>query len=134
VVTAQGQAVPRAAVEAYLMDNYASFEREIIRTLFESQDWVDLFDLHERYMLSPGQLSFAVRRLKGLGIIETNGLQVKLNARGRKWVFAHREPLFLRGNRFWAAQNDQVGDAQLSPLEPYMPKLKSIRADFFRNR
>jgi hypothetical protein len=118
-----------------MKEEYASFEIEIIRALFRSDTWVDSFILHEKYMLSPGQLAHAVRKLLALEIVEMNGLSLRLNDKGRKWVFANRRALFMRGDRrFWATRQDRGPGSSLSPWVPYMPKLNALRPDFFRKR
>jgi hypothetical protein len=115
------------------MDDFTSFERETIRVLFASSDWIDIFVLHERYMLSPGQLSHAVRKLAALNVIDVSGLNVRLNSRGRKWVFVNRRMLFMRNEvRFWASRHDPTQHPSISPATPYMPKLKAVRTDFFK--
>ena len=114
---------------------YSSFEKEILKALFESGDWVDLYTLHEEYLLSPGQLSYAVRNFARSKIVESDGLLVRLTEHGQKWVFAHRREIFLSDrNRYWA---EPLDDGALPPMpvaQPYLPKLKNANLKFLRKR
>jgi hypothetical protein len=120
------------------MKRYTSSEREIIRDLFESNDWVDLFVFHERYMLSAGQLAHTVRMLNDMNLLDIESFRVKLNQRGRRWVLANRHDLFLREDqRFWARRpvKSWVQEEQLDPATPYMPTTKRLQQRFFlKNR
>src|SRR5690349_6164861 len=105
---------------------FSSFEKEILRALFECGDWLDLYTIHEEYLLSPGQLSYAVRNFARDRIVEADGLLVRLTEHGQKWVFAHRREIFLSDrHRYWV---EPFNDSALPPMpvtQPYLPKLKN---------
>jgi hypothetical protein len=114
---------------------YYSFEREILRTMFERGDWLDLYTLHEEFLLSPGQLSNAVRNFARNEIIEVEGLLVRLTEQGKKWVFAHRREIFLTDrNRYWAKPFDHDAQPPIPTTQPYLPKLKNANLKFLMKR
>jgi hypothetical protein len=114
---------------------YSSFEKEILRSLFERGDWLDLYQLHQEYLLSPGQLSYAVRKFVHNEIIEVEGLLVRLTEHGQKWVFAHRREIFLADrNRYWAEPSDHKMQTPMPVTQPYLPKLNKANLKFLNNR
>lgn len=114
---------------------YSSFEKEILRALFERGDWLDLYELHEEYLLSPGQLSYAVRKFDRDEIIDVDGLLVRLTEQGQKWVFAHRREIFLADrNRYWAELSDHKVQTPMPAVQPYLPKLNNANLKFLKNR
>jgi len=115
------------------MEAITTFEREVISALFSAKGWVDLYDLHEKYLLSPGQLVHAARKFDQLGIVEWTETRLKLSDHGRHWVLVNRSTLFLqRSPRFWAIDFDGIVREPSHPSEPYMPKIRAVRAKFFR--
>lgn len=111
----------------------SSFEREIIRELFKSYDWFDLYSLHVRFLLSPAQVAYAISKLEGDGLVEIDGTNAKLTAQGRGWVLKNRRDLFLNAKRPWAKSKFEKGE-KLKAGKLYMPRLRSIDRAFFEKK
>lgn len=100
-----------------------SAEREILRRSFNSFGAIDLYALHEEFLLSPGQLSRATRQLTSLGLAEVDGLKLKLTTGGLEWIFQNRHDLFLRDrNRHWAEPPEELLRVPVDAAKPYAPR------------
>lgn len=116
------------AKEGGAVGEFEPFEREVLLRAFAKRGWIDLFDLHQAYQLSPGQLSHAARRFHSGGIAELEGLLFRLTPQGRRWVFQNRRAIFMAaGRRYWAEVPGVASQEKVSPLAPYLPPLKKVR-------
>ncbi|WP_445682651.1 hypothetical protein [Radicibacter daui] len=103
---------------------YQSFEIEILKTLYQKQDWVNVYYFHEKYLLSAGQISNFIRRYGKFEIINFKNYEIKLTAKGINWLIANRRHIFLtKKNRHWAYFK---ADPKLKIGDPYLPNLHSI--------
>lgn len=110
-------------------------EREILRALYEARDWLDLYILHERYLLSPGQLSSAVRKFEAAGIVVSQELKVRLTDRGIIWLLKYRKSIFMSGHsRPWAKIRSNMRKEPIDPFSPYLPTLKFVDENFFSKK
>ena len=106
-----------------------SSEIEILRSLFSAGDGrLDLYGLHQKFKLSPGQMSRTCRAMEELEVleIERDGddptLIVCITDKGRRWIFEHRRELFLQDRtREWAEPMRRLSPS-VAAFEPYMPK------------
>lgn len=104
--------------------------RELAKHLFDVEGPVDIYDLHERYLIGAAELLAAIKTLKDLGIVahEREGF-VSLSAEGRNRIWEMRRVLLVSDARPWA-------DPQLDrrdPSSPYLPDLSKVdRAFFYR--
>lgn len=108
-------------------------DKLLLKLLFSVGDkWADLYLLHERYLLSPGQISNAVRRACDAGIIETDcNLNARLTAGGRAWVLLNRKAIFLSGKRWWATPSVEPNSTLEDTYAPRLPSLSKIDKAFF---
>lgn len=75
--------------------------REILRLLQMTDEALDIYDLHEKYRLSPGQVARAVSALEGTKLIsEIKEGFLQLTPEGRKWIMVNRRILF-GGEQHW---------------------------------
>ncbi|WP_288942979.1 hypothetical protein [uncultured Roseovarius sp.] len=109
-----------------------SYEREVILALFRTNDWFDLYELHDQLRLSPAQIASSVKMMGECGFCETEGLKARMTLKGMKWVLKNRKRIFLHKNRTWASSKF-VKETDRDVGEPYMPRLKSIDTKFFLN-
>lgn len=129
---AQTQAATSPDSGENLTMKIASSEREILKLLYSSNEWADLYSLHDKYLLSPGQLSNAVRKFEDAGIIESKELEVKLTLKGRVWLIKHRRAIFMGGHgRPWAKPRPEHCQEPISPMQPYLPELENVDQAFF---
>ena len=111
------------------MTEVSSSDREVISALFEASDWLDLFDLHLDFVLSPGQVLDSVERLQAGGYLERKGLHARLTDLGREWVIASRRELFMNPARDWRSY--EAKDRLVRENEPYLPDFAKVDRKFF---
>lgn len=56
---------------------HATEDRVILRELHEAGGKINLYDLHKRYQLSPGQVFSACHKLAAMGLAARNGLTLE---------------------------------------------------------
>jgi len=106
----------------------SSAEIEIMRNLFASPSGsIDLYELHEEFLLSSGQLANVCRRMAEFGVLEIEmedgfpTLLVTITPTGRQWVVRHRKRLFLTpSDRPWAVAIRETSQ-RLDLFAPFLP-------------
>lgn len=74
-----------------------TYERIIVRRLFEATGYVDLFEFHERYRISAAQILDCCDRYGREGLIQRSGMKAQLTAAGRLQVWQNRRAMFSVG-------------------------------------
>lgn len=117
------------------IEAFSSSDREFIRYVFSSKDWVDVYELHIQFQLSPGQIIDIVERLRKRGYVELEGTRARLTVSGRDWILKHRGVVFKSGaGRFRSELEETVGlNPTIQPGEPYLPDLSEVDREFFEN-
>jgi DNA-binding PadR family transcriptional regulator len=117
------------------VEAFSSSDREFIRYVFSSKDWVDVYELHVQFQLSPGQIVDIVGRLRAHGYVELEGTRARLTPAGRDWVLRHRGVVFKSDAvRFRSELEEAVGlSPTIEPGKPYLPDLSEIDRQFFEN-
>lgn len=114
------------------MNYFSSSDREVIRFLYSKRDWVDLYDLHVEFGLSPAQVLDVLERLLAIGLAERQGSQACLTPQGRDWVLAARGEIFFDVDRkVWRPSSEQLLADAMEPSTPYLPDLGLVDRDFF---
>lgn len=114
------------------MSDFSSSDREVIRFLFSKRDWVDLYELHVEFGLSPAQIMDMLERLLALGLAERQGAQARLTQQGRDWTLAARGEIFFQTDRnSWRPSSDRILKDELKFSTPYMPDLGLVDRNFF---
>lgn len=114
------------------MSYFNSSDREVIRFLFSKRGWVDLYELHVEFGLSPAQIMDILERLLPLGLAERQGVQARLTQQGRDWTLAARGEIFFRTDRkSWRPSSDQLLTEGWMFSTPYMPDLGLVDRNFF---
>jgi hypothetical protein len=108
-----------------------SHQREVILFLYESEGWVDVYQLHQEKLLSTGQIASVLLDLRESKYCVIRGLSAKLTEAGRNWVVSNRMELFLKVSRDWA-QPLPKNDKSVLPNEPYLPNLGQIDRNFYK--
>lgn len=114
------------------LTNYSSSDREVIRFLFASMDWSDLYDLHIEFRLTPGQVLDIVERLVAANFAELDGTKARLTSAGRAWILEARDSIF-RGSRQepWRPSAHEILENPKDQKSPYMPDLSLVDQEFF---
>ncbi|MDF3608337.1 hypothetical protein PE067_20625 [Paracoccus sp. DMF-8] len=110
-----------------------SYDREVISLLYTADNWVDLYQLHETKLLSPGQLASTLLMLMTHELCEIEGMSARLTAKGRDWVFLKRKEIFFVVARDWALKTSQ-NPQSIDRDEPYLPDLSRLDVNFFLRR
>ena len=112
--------------------NYSSSDREVIRFLFASIDWSDLYNLHIEFGLTPGQVLDITERLVAANFAELDGTKARLTSTGRAWVLEARDSIFrTSGREFWRPTAHESLEEPKDSQSPYMPDLSLVDQDFF---
>jgi len=96
--------------------------REFLREAYRTNAFVELFDLHVRYQLSPAQLARVVRELEARHIIQGDGevaSRYSLTEFGRCWVIKYRRLIFGQYD-FWR----DIPDKYAEPAEKFRIGIK----------
>lgn len=114
------------------MTKFSSSDREIIRFIFSKRDWVDLYNLHVEFGLSPAQILDMLERLIAVGFAERQGAEARLTPQGRDWVLAARGNIFFDTDReSWRPSSEHLLSDAMDPLTPYLPDLGLLDRKFF---
>lgn len=116
-----------------VMNSDSSF-RLVISFLLDSVEYLDLYMLHEKYKLSPGQILEATTWLRENGYVEQLGTKARLTAEGREWLIRDRFWVFKPRERPWSEVPDGLMVERILPNEPYMPDLAQVQQGFFLKR
>lgn len=99
---------------------FFSSEREVIEALFQAEDWLDLYELHVEFRLSPAQIYECLERLSFNNFADIEGTRGRLTESGRRWVLASRRMIFLSPNLDWREIRDRGKSTH--PGELYKPR------------
>jgi hypothetical protein len=114
------------------MSDFNSSDREVIRFLFSKRNWIDLYELHVDFRLSPAQIIDTLERLLPVGLAERQGAQARLTQQGRDWILAARGEIFFDTDReSWRPSSDQLLADKLEFSTPYMPDMALVDRNFF---
>ena len=105
---------------------------EFLKELY-SQNELDLYFFHEKYRLSPAQLSRTINKFLETGLIDLKENKVILNDVGRKWIISHRKKLFLDASRrYWKKVPEDMTQDVICINELYKPNRKEIDVELFK--
>lgn len=80
----------------------SSAEREILRLLFQGSGELDLYDLHRKYKLGPGQIVLSLRRLSEMELVSWSAEGVvRLTPTSRQYILSNRRTLFCYTRKAW---------------------------------
>jgi predicted methyltransferase len=104
--------------------------RELLRAVYATNSALDLYELHQKYLLSPAQVLRAVRLLAELGIVSVgdNSQSVALTDRGRNWVLANRRRIFSK-HAYWKTVPNEDGLARQRSISRITKGLRLRESD-----
>jgi hypothetical protein len=77
-------------------------DRLTLAELFRSGGEIDVYDLHQKYRLSPGQIVSVMSKLAGLGIARAEGTKLALSTYGVQFVLARADLIWgTNEQRHW---------------------------------
>lgn len=113
---------------------YPTFILEILREIYRNRGWVDGYQFHKRYRLSPLQMLESVDFLQAneIAAVEHDeaGLRIRLLPQGVAWIDAHAPELFMRprADKEWRFVPQRP--ARTEDLDLYVPRMSSLELDF----
>lgn len=102
-----------------------SLVREVLKVLYESSNFVNLYVLYERYSLLPYDVYRIISILYKIGYIVRGDFQVSLTMDGRKYIFSHRKELFAKVKKYWKQSPAEF--TMLKEEGVYLPSFKTVR-------
>lgn len=100
----------------------------IIKGLMETGT-LDLYSIHQRFLLSPAQIVRSLQRLHSIGILEYDAEKAKITEFGESWIIANRKELFLKQKkRYWALVKDSYRFPDYLSKDSPIVKYKDIIA------
>lgn len=115
------------------MKSMPTYIIEILRELYKSRDWIEVYSFHSKYKLSPIQISESLNfiRERGLAEIERQeGYRLRILPDGVRWIDANAVDLFLtpRAQERWRRLPKRPTNADDAV---YLPKMSNLEVDFF---
>ncbi|TPI32011.1 hypothetical protein FJW08_09570 [Mesorhizobium sp. B3-2-1] len=116
------------------MKNYPTFVLEVLREIYRDRGWVEVYQFHKRYRLSPLQMVECVDFLQANEIAAAEhdeaGLRIRLLPQGAAWIDAHAPDLFMRPRadeewRYVPKRRSRADDADM-----YVPRMSNLELDF----
>jgi predicted methyltransferase len=101
-------------------------DREILKNLLK-QERIDWYYFHEKYMLSPGQLSRSIKKLEELKLLVVEDDKIKITEEGRKTIISNRNKM-LRKNKdeYWELPQEERKGITLGVNQFYLPNDRKI--------
>ena len=101
-------------------------DREILKNLLKNKK-LDWYYLHEKYRLSPGQLSRSFKKLIRLKFILVGDESIEITEEGLIKTITMRK-IILRKNEdeFWSKLQDERKGAKIKVNQFYLPNVKKI--------
>ena len=100
-------------------------DRIILRSLFSSNGELNVYELHKKYLLSPGQISRSLRKLSSLDIIsmDVENAIFEITENGREIILFNRRELFGRPlHKVWQNIPEEMLVAKVEQDMPYLPR------------
>lgn len=112
---------------------YYSEDIKFIKELFERKK-VNLYFFHEKYLLSPAQLARTIQKFVEEDVVELVNEEVKLTAKGEKWIICNRKSLFLHERKkYWKEIPTEMKQESIEINEFYKPNRNKIDTELFKN-
>ena len=94
---------------------------------------IPLFFFHEKYMLSPGQIAFFVKKYSKEQVIAVSDGMISLTTSGREWVLNNTAKVFYRKStpKWKKVPLEFKGPFTLKINEPYLSWLSYSDMDSF---
>jgi hypothetical protein len=110
-------------------------DRTILRYLYRSFGIpLSLFQLHNDYRFSPGQLGSFVAKLGEIGIIDLHNEYISLTDLGKKWLISHRNKIFYSHVQYdWREIPKEMRKREIDIDSLYLPKKSSLGKHFLED-
>lgn len=113
---------------------YNSQQRIVLRVLFSSGDWVNLYHLHKETLVAPGQIAALLLLMLDRKYCEVEGLRARITPLGRIWVLENRKQIFCKVHSEWRESSRPDKSTEIQPGSPYLPNLSYLDREFFARR
>lgn len=117
------------------MTDLSSIDRELLSEIINSETGeLNLYRLHEKFRLSPGQILSSVLKFKERNILEMiDEMNVRLTDTGRGWLIDNRRSLFLQErNRYWREVPEDMLQEKITFDDVIMLTRKRFGSDIYR--
>ncbi|PZP53744.1 MAG: hypothetical protein DI586_10685 [Micavibrio aeruginosavorus] len=107
-------------------------DREMLKYIHEGGGVLDPYLLHEKFLLSPAQITRLIRKFTVWGIIKEEEGILHLTDKGAEWVFKNRRLVFCQVETYWKRCPKQYQASQLPVGTAYLPDFEALDKDFFK--
>lgn len=102
---------------------------ELIKKLLDC-DTVNLYDLHNQFLLSPAQIATAIDRLIDKNHVTLEGMTLKVTEKGKEWLKADASVILASERRqYWRELPSDMLQVQVGVNEFYKPNIDKIRKE-----
>lgn len=94
---------------------------------------VSMYFFHEKYMLSPAQLGRTIRKFADIECVIMNENRIELTEKGRKWIIANRQELFLKTKeKYWKNVPADMTQDTIKISDKYKPNRNKLDSELFK--
>ncbi|MEW8231482.1 MAG: hypothetical protein AB2745_14230 [Candidatus Thiodiazotropha endolucinida] len=107
--------------------------KQILKVLYKASRGLEPYTLHKKFLLPPGTLYGALKRLERHEFITFQLDRIYLTETGRKYITGNPE-LFLNRQEKTLKIPESFKGPMISVDEPYVPKLRELGNSFFSKK
>lgn len=108
-------------------------DKKILNALFKASKGLEPYTLHRKFLLPPGTLYGALKRLERREFVTFHLDRIYLTEIGRKYIAGNPE-LFLQRRKKAVKIPDKFTGPVISVDEPYVPKVRELGKSFFNKK
>ncbi len=107
-------------------NKYSISERIILKELYQSNKFMNIYYFHEQYMLSPAQLNNFIRKYENINVVICNDYSIKLTQYGKNWILKNRNIIFGKTQKYWSIIPEGMIIKKINLYQPYIPNIRKI--------
>lgn len=109
--------------------NLFSEDIELIKKLLKSNT-INLYELHNDFLLSPAQVATAIERLVANDYVALEGMSLTVTEKGKEWLKGDASVILVSERiRYWRELPSDMLQPQLGIDELYKPNIDKIRKE-----
>lgn len=115
------------------MTTFYSEDIELLKEISKHKK-IDIYLLHEKYMVSPLQLIRCLLKFKEINVVDFDNNEIRITPQGEKWIFNNRKVLFLtKRNENWKNVEKYQKKISANVNQSFTFKKNKISDDILKN-